>query len=199
MGKPKTHTVYESAAQGIADVLEQATADEPAPTHGAPALVEDAIRAGPLTPVPDFAGLPTLPGGGGGPVDLAGTVPPTSPREAAENLVNLGFALVPSGDWQPDNEAERDELITAVERVFVYRGIAPSLPPELALIAIVGKYGRKRMAKPAVRARVGPWLARFPLVGKLMGQGQDGGQAAAETEPGAFGGLPRMTPPHDGR
>lgn len=190
---PKTTNVYASTQDGLSDILGAAIDDEPAPIARAGELVETAQRAGPLNPIRDAADDSLA--GSGGPDDGYGHLPATTPREAAENMLTLGFALMPAGDWQPDDEAEREELIKAVERVFAYRGVAPALPPELALIAVVGKFTRKRMAKPAVKAKLSPWLAKMPLLGKLMG-------AAPADEPvGAplLAELPRMTPPHDSR
>lgn len=197
---PKVTNVYPSMDAGLREILDAAAADEPQPTARAAELVEEAHRAGPV--LPGVETLPTVAGGGGGDGELvdpaAGAV---TPRESAENLIELGFALVPAGDWQPENDAEREELVRAVERVFIYRNIAPNLPPELALLAVLGKYGRKRMAKPAVRSKLGPWLARMPLLGKLMGAGDVPGPDAGDVDGGngTFGQLPRMTAPHDAR
>lgn len=198
---PKTTNVYGSTSEGISDILGASIDDEPTPTPRAADLVTEAQRVGPLNPlVPSPDDLPALDGG----PDPGGldTLPAASPRESAENLVTLLFALAPSGDWQPDDEAEREELTAAVERVFVYRGIAPSLPPELALLAVAGKYTRKRMQRPAVAARLAPFLARLPLVGKLTGAAAAVDQADAggsTSSPGPFGALPKMSPPADAR
>lgn len=203
---PKTTNVYGSTSEGIADILGASIDDEPSPTPRAADLVTEAQRVGPLNPlVSPPNDLPTLDGGADpGDVD---NLPACTPHESAENLITLLFALAPSGDWQPDDEAERAELTAAVERVFVYRGIAPSLPPELALLAVAGKFTRKRMQRPAVRARLAPFLARLPLLGKLTGaaaavdQEAAGGSTSSSSSPASpfLGGLPHMSPPHDGR
>lgn len=168
---PKSTDVYDSTGAGIDAILSAATSDEPTPTPRAGQLIEENERAGALNPLlGSAAGLPASTGDGfDGNLSVDHVQPATSPRESAENLLTLLTALLPVGDWQPESQAELDELVRAVERVFIYRGIAPSLPPELALVAVMGKYTRKRMAKPAVAAKVTPWLARLPLIGKLMG------------------------------
>ncbi len=196
MGKaPKVTTVYDSTAAGVADVLNQAISDEPAPTHGAHTIISDAEAAGPLGPLgpPD-----SLAGGGSAAADVPMVA--GNPRQAAENLLLLAFACAPA-EWQPDESGEREELIAAVERVFEWHGIAPTLPPHLALIAVVGKYGRKRMARPAVRARLGPFLARVPFIGRMMGATDQGDASTPAADPAdsTFAGLPHMTTPHDAR
>jgi hypothetical protein len=194
MSKPKVHTVYPTAEAGLSDVLDSATADEPTPTAHAAELVEEAIHAGPVLPG-GAAGGSIAPGGigAGELVDPVGPPPPT-PRQSAENITELIFALVPAGDWQPENEAERDELVSAVEHVFAVRGWTLNLPPEAVLLAVMGKYTRRRMQKPAVRARVGPWLKKFPLVGRLV-RTDDGESSDAPPPAGVFAGLPKMTAP----
>lgn len=205
MGKqPKSTNVFNSTSDGLTAILSEAIGDEPRPTPRAGEIIDAAERAGPLSPLSDTPA--------GGPVTVddgpdAGFAPPTvTPRESAENLIVLLSAVLPAGDWQPENDAERDELVRAVERVFVYRGIAPSLPPELALIAVVGKYTRKRMAKPAVAAQVGPWFSRIPILGKLVGAPAPVAAPAVNGRPsqptlpgGTFSDLPRMSEPHDFR
>lgn len=194
----KSTNVYGSTGEGIADILDAHIGDEPAPTARAAELVKEAEAHGPLNPIPDFADGSILPGDGFGPVDGPTALATCSPRESAENAIELLFTLVPSGDWQPDNDAERDELIRALERVFTIRGWSLTLPPEAILIAVAGKYTRKRMAKPAVRARMPPWLSKMPLLGKLLGgpsiEQEKAAAAAAQESRDA---LPRMTPPHD--
>lgn len=197
--QPKETTFYESTGQGLADILGSATADEPEPAQHAAQIVETNVAAGALDPL---GGLPTLPGAtgiDGGRLDPGGA-PPPSARESAESMLTLAFAMVPTGDWQPETDAERDELITALQRVFEYRGFCPSLPPELALIAITGKYARKRMARPHVAAKAGPFLARLPLIGKLLGAPAPQPvqpTAPAQQSSSPFASLAPMSPPHD--
>lgn len=198
---PKSTNVYPTAEAGLSDILDAAIGDEPPPTPRAADLIEEAEHAGPLSPLADSAhGLPTVTGTGGGDTHLAGVDPPMPPgpthRESAENMIELAFALVPAGDWQPENQAEREELVRALERVFVYRNFTPSLPPELTLLAVAGKYTRRRMAKPAVAAKLTPWLKKIPLLGKLMGAKADETEEASASSGtvGPFATMPRMTP-----
>lgn len=190
----KTTTVYPSTADGLQDILGAAIDDEPTPTPAAAQLVEEAIYAGPV--LPDASTLPTLTGTGGGPGELLGAVPPPpSPRESAENLIQLAFALVPAGDWQPDSDQEREELVAALQRVFEVRGWSVNLPPEAILIAVMGKYGRKRFKRPAVQAKLGPWLSRLPLIGKLVGaQAHEPDPEPRQPVGWPAGSLPAMTP-----
>lgn len=201
--RPKETNVYGSTAEGIADVLDTVIADEPPPTPRAAEIIEKAEHDGPIAPIPGPGdGFPTLPGATGGPDGLANGaagLAAVTPRESAENAIELLFALVPAGDWQPEDESERDELIRALERVLTIRGWTLALPPEAILIAVAGKYTRKRMAKPAVRARLGPWLQKMPLLGRLMGAPAADDPAPTEGAAEAFQNLPRMTAPHDAR
>ena len=92
MGKqPKVHTVYDSAEAGLHDVLDAAVKDEPTPTPRAAELIQEAKHAGPVVPGGD-GGLPTLAGGDGA-GDLVGPapVPGPTPRQSAENLIELAF------------------------------------------------------------------------------------------------------------
>lgn len=195
----KSTNVYGSLGEGISDILESAIADEPDPTPRAPDLVKEALAHGQLNPVFDPSdSLPALSDGGGGSADDPGALATCSPRESAENAIELLFTLVPAGDWQPENDAERAELTRALERVFTLRGWSLTLPPEAILVAVMGKYTRRRMAKPAVRARAGPWLAKLPILGKLLGGAPDPAEAAAAlAAKEARDSLPRMSPPSD--
>lgn len=205
MGRqPKSTDVYDTTEAGLAGILDAAVADEPAPTPRAAELVEEARHAGPLLPIPGAApGLPTLSGGFGGGADLVGVAETATPgptaEQSARSMIDLVCAMVPAGDWQPENDAEREELVLALQRVFEVRGFAFALPPELILMTVMGKYTRKRMKKPAVQKRLAPWFKKLPVLGKLMGapaEDPDGGGAVEQPPPapGPFDGMPRMTP-----
>lgn len=130
------------------------------------------------------------------PADLAGLEPagPTA-EESARSIVDMLCAAVPAGDWQPDSDAEREELVRAVQRVFEVRGIAFNLPPEVILLTVMGKYTRKRMKKPAVAKRLAPWCARVPILGKLLGAPADAGDVDAGGQPVPVAGVAGVQPP----
>ena len=207
MSKPKTTLVGDVT---VGDVLDELTTNEPATTGP----IE--VAAGPEATAPvdvQILGADTLPAAGG-PVDSlqtgAGGATGPSPREAAENTVELVLTAIGdscAGEWQPDDENEREGLVAALEHVLERRPLllaaAGKIPPEMVLAAVVHRYARKRVTRPTTAQRLRAWAAgkmprwlKRPLGVTVVDQGTRGqGDRETETTPAA----PALADPYEGR
>ena len=201
MSKPKTTLVGDVT---VGDVLDELTTNEPATTGP----IE--VTAGPEAPAPvdvQILGGDTLPAAAGaGQLDSLQTRPTgPSPREAAENTVELVLTAIGdscAGEWQPDDENEREGLVAALEHVLERRPLllaaAGKIPPEMVLAAVVHRYARKRVTRPTTAQRLRAWAAgKMPrwLKRPLGVQSIDPAPTDAPPMPAA----PALADPYEGR
>ena len=160
------------AAADLTSILDAAVGDEPEPTAEAERLIEEA-RSGNVQ-IPGAAGGPPLgvPAGAAAEGGAAGPDPVDErDPDAAAASANALFWSVAAGvggdEWQPDDQAEYDQVQQAWATYFSIRG-TPPLPPELILAGALGGVAFKRIHRPKTRERLGPFMARVPVIGRLF-------------------------------
>lgn len=178
--------MYPTTEAGLSAVLDELTTNEPRADAHLPEPIDAVIGSDGL---PGGAGAVdgtiTLAGGAGGPGVIAGgagelvpVVPAVDPVAAAGNAVELVLSAIGGacdGEWKPDDDGERQELVDALAKVLERRPVllraCGAIPPELILAAVVHRYARKRVTRPSTAARLKVWALSRPrsLVARFFG------------------------------
>lgn len=188
--KAKQTTVFAPGRGTVEDVLEDVLANESQPTAAA-AGVEGKADEPVYVPAPGSAGPSALSPGGPAGLDASGagldSAAVLSPADGADQtfalIVTLG-RLVGDEEWEPDDPEEEANVKRALERVYAVRGV-PSLPPELGLAIVMGRYVQKRIARPKTKSKVRAWFGSLKLPFRIAGSSAPGAQPAT-----AAGALP---------
>lgn len=181
--KAKQTTVFGAGRGTVEDVLEDVLANESTPTAAA-AGVEGKANEPVYVPAPGSAGAPALSPGGPAGLGPAGagldSAAVLSPAEGADQtfalIVTLG-RLVGDEEWEPDDPDEEANVKRALERVYAIRGV-PSLPPELGLAIVLGRYAQKRVSRPKTKSKVRAWFGSIKLPFRIAGSSAPGAQPA---------------------
>lgn len=188
--KAKQTTVFAAGRGSVEDVLDDVLSNESTPTAAA-AGVEGKADEPVYIPAPGSVSASALSPGGPAGLDASGNplngAAVLTPAEGADQtfalIVTLG-RLVGDEEWEPDDPEEEQNVKRALERVYAIRG-TPSLPPELGLAIVLGRYAQKRVARPKTKSKIRAWFGSIKLPWRIAGGGAPGAQPAAGALPNA--------------
>jgi hypothetical protein len=124
----------------------------------------DVLPFAPAEPAPQFISqIPGEPGGAPSPEPGQSQPENPAPAPAAVDYKATAFLMVGMGtstlamifgpEWQPENEAERDQLINAVE-IYLQTKQCADIPPGAMLCIVLAVYSSKRFHQPSTKGKL---------------------------------------------